>query len=364
MIIGTENKNISAVEIDPFLTFRLYRTTPSCLDHQSTIQSKLNMILSGSKPIGQVNHRKKKGRDRLAVREVDLSNLDLIKKSYRDWKKNYENYPRYIHIHVAGEDGKPEPGSIRLWTRFHNTRNVYHLSRALEGYSGPAVFLTLTVNRYYPLEYAWKRIMRWWNQFVSNLARELGIPRHEFRYVWVLEAQADGYPHLHILFLGWEWLYRAGNKEEYENDNPHSKNLKHLWGRGSIFINKTWKGKTIRKPINYLMKYIRKQVGYEGNGKTELTHALLWFYGRRQWGKSRHLLGWLGYEKPKKAGTVSAISVDTYERLRGQRTPLERPVVEDHDDPPVPHIPTVRVITVMDMLRTHRWLYRKKKYRD
>ena len=314
---------IFPLETDPFLLLHDGRVTPTCLDHGGIIQRM--GILTSSRPISDIGHGRK-GKQIIGIRNADRNDLDLIRGKYREWKKNYENYPRYLHIH--GPDG--EGRNVPLKTRFHSTRNIYHLSRALQGYTGPGVFLTLTVERIYSLSDAWENILKWWNSFITKLSQRLKISRSDLRYIWVLEAQHDGYPHIHALFIGRSYLYRAGSKEEYENDHWGSGNLKHIWGHGSIFVNSTWKKGRVRSPIRYMMKYIRKSVGRDENGKTELTHSLLWFFGRRQWGTSRKLLGWLGYEKPEPTGEWRPVSIDRYEKIRGQSTPLvfiEEPTV-------------------------------------
>jgi len=184
---------------------------------------------------------------------------------------------------------------------------------------------------------AWEKTPYHWHRFITRLSIEMGIPLSEFHYVKVIESQENGYPHIHAVFLGIDWLYYAGNKQEWENDNPHSKNLKHFWKYGSIYINKTKTNENIENPINYLMKYIRKmfnnkQDTMENMKKRELTQSFLWAFNKRSFTTSRGLIEWLNSQKSKEniewewepvfTYNMEMESLNVYEKLQGQKTPI------------------------------------------
>ncbi|MEM0143181.1 MAG: hypothetical protein QXL94_04420, partial [Candidatus Parvarchaeum sp.] len=161
-----------------------------------------------------------------------------------------------------------------------------------------------------------------WNLFITRLAKELGIPRSEFHYIWVLEAQGNGYPHIHALFLGIDWLFWAGNKKQWIEDNPHSKNLKHFWQWGSVFVNASRSG-NIKDPIAYMMKYIRKTFNpHNDDDKKILTQSLLWLFRKRSWNTSRGILAYLNYKPAPREFKIELVELDRFEALTGQTSPL------------------------------------------
>ena len=154
---------------------------------------------------------------------------------------------------------------------------------------------------------------------MTRLSKELNVPRKDIQYIWVLEAQGNGYPHIHALFLGIDWLFWAGNKQEWINDNPHSKNLKHFWGWGSVFVNATKEGIGIKNPVSYLMKYIRKTFNpYSNDNKRELTQSLLWAFNKRSWNTSRGLMSYLNYTPKIQVIDFELEEMVSFERLNGQ----------------------------------------------
>lgn len=297
------------------LEFRIDNTI--CLDHRSVIQNFLpNSIWISSKGPEDIDHKfRHSERARGLIKDrnklEDYADIENVIKAFRNWREMYRTNPKLLHAH--GERENTFTGEIEnlqcSWiaqNRFDSNRNIYELSKALNFYKGPGVFLTLTVEHSRSMKEAWQGISQRWNIFLTRLAKELGISRRDLKYIWVLEAQANGYPHIHALFLGIDWLYDIGNKEAWANDGPHSKNLKHYWKWGGVYINATRKGETIQSPVAYLMKYIRKtfsqgdepeydlmKIGTLDTSKRELTQALLWAFRKRSFNTNRGLIEWI-----------------------------------------------------------------------
>jgi len=336
-----EYLELNSEPIKPFLTHGI------CLDHDSVIQNFFNgtAIFRYSLASYEINRNRKHDhiRELLNIKPKTIEDYDLknrVIEYFENWKGIRARYPVVIHSHGIDIHGNEIPITFHAQNRFFSNRNIAPLSKALSEYTGPAVMLTLTLDpNLLTIKEAWQEITEYWNTFLTRLAIEMGIKRKDLHWIMVIEAQANGYPHIHAVFLGIDYLYWAGNKQEYENDNPHSKNLKHLWGHGSVFINKTESNENVKNPINYIMKYIRKTFSItplhsqSEAYKRELTQAMLWAFNKRSFHTSRGLIKWLK-ENSKKEKTeiewewdppvfnIEFVSLNVYEQLQGQKTPL------------------------------------------
>lgn len=289
--------------------------------------------------------------------EIEKSGYDTktILTFFRVYRNMFLSHDTYAHC----QDINGLNSYFPLGNRFTSNRNIFKLSDALHSFKGHGVFLTLTYAHDVSSPEAWKnRLSKDWNKFMSRLVHELRINpykskrlkslkmdlnmrlnffkgkinpsypkinRSDLHFIKFVEAQGNSYPHIHALFLGIDWLFNAGNKEEYLNDNPHSKNLKHIWGSGSIFVNKTTSGENIVNPVNYLMKYLRKTFTDEDNNKGELTQSLLWAYKKRSFSVSHNLYDYLGVSKPDKSLDPDKVSLKgfvVFEKLAGQFTSI------------------------------------------
>lgn len=320
--------------LDPILVKSL------CLDHYSVIQNFFKkVILVRSDDVGNISH------DRVLERNVrgmivekrsleDFDDLNNVIGAFRRWQRHNALYPRVLHAHGYNGD-RPLEATWEAQNRFTSNRNISPLSEALMNYQGKGVFLTLTVDpKLISLRDAWQSISGHWNRFLTRLSIEKRVKRKDMHYLWVLEAQGNGYPHIHALFLGIDYLYYAGNKAEWENDNVHSKNIKHFWHLGGMFVNRTKSGSEVRNPVSYMMKYIRKTFDpYFDDNKKELTQALLWAFNKRSWNKSRGLFEYLNYT-PRDVNPMQLVEMDTFERLRGQATPFIR-IVKKRERAPI-----------------------------
>jgi hypothetical protein len=274
-----------------------------------------------------------------SLEEWNFSNVGLDSKYYNlvmMIKNRFLGYINYQNAHpttLHGHRGN-EPMDWQIFNRYQSNRNIRRLSNALSKSPDKGVFLTLTIDpKIMTLQEAWENIAQNWHRFLARLRVETGYKR--LYYIWVLEAQSNGYPHIHALFLGMDYLYWGGNREAWAMDDSHSKNLKHFWGIGSIYINRTKEGEGIENPVSYLMKYIRKTWNpkdKDEDDKALLTKSMLWYFNKRAWNTSRGLIDRLeilsttGNERgdfaPIEPEPVELISMNRYEYLWGQSCPL------------------------------------------
>ena len=306
-----------------------------CLDRYSVIHNFFsqpdNYVYLRSIPSLDISH----SRDVSPFKNPNIQFLpdqDFIASLLSDFSK----YNKYHEVNpvIASCSLPDKQFNFRLFTRFENPlRNIRVLSHGLDNYTGKGVFLTLTYAHTITLRNAWLTVSHDWNNFLNRLVLELRknpyqthlykhknrnmvltmdldyykgviLPSHpdfsrsDLHYIMVLEAQGNGFPHIHALFLGIDWLFYAGNKQEWLADNPHSKNLKHFWGHGGIFVNKTASGSTVKNPIRYMMKYIRKIWDDKPDYKATLTQSFLWYFSLNSFNTSRNLKSYLSVVEP------------------------------------------------------------------
>ncbi len=331
-----------------------------CFNHYSVIQKKYalsNYVFDKFTEAADISHERTKSkqakgmiRDELRKSLYDYDDITNVINAFRDWRQSYRDHPKI----AVCESYEGFEFDFMLMNRFDNpARNIGDLSNALSNYKGKGVFLTLTYDHSKSLKQTWQDVSKDWNRFFTRLIIEINtnpyktrfkkrvkkselkprldyykqglrympnppVKRSDMHYIRVLEAQGNGYPHIHVLFLGIDYLFYSGNRMEWLNDNSHSKNLKHFWGRGSIFVNSTKKGQTVKNPVNYLMKYIRKTFSqYNSDNKAELTQAMLWAFNKRSWDTSRGIKKYLGIpEVPPSESFLKGIA--SYSRLNGQ----------------------------------------------
>ena len=141
------------------------------------------------------------------------------------------------------------------------------------------VFLTLTLDpKKYPSRFdMWNEIKGEENRFLTSIFKKLG---KRIKYFSTVEAQDNGDPHLHILFLG---VKRLMDWREVEK----------LWGLGHVWINRvdngTEKGKHVKNALAYMYKYITKAIDRR-NHKNNLTQSLLWLFHVRSYSTSHGLV--------------------------------------------------------------------------
>jgi hypothetical protein len=119
-------------------------------------------------------------------------------------------------------------------------------------------FLTLTLDgnewrKNHSIEYAEQEIKKNWNKLRSAIIKKYG----KFEYIWVMESQKDGYPHMHVVMIGKsisppdikEWIYKLWKS----------------YGMGFSFIKQVYGG--TGGITAYITKYITKelQTGRKGS---------------------------------------------------------------------------------------------------
>jgi len=161
-----------------------------------------------------------------------------------------------------------------------------------------SVFLTLTYDpeKVPTKEIAWKNINKDWNRFYTHLSKILG---ERIPFFKVPESQQNGYPHLHVIFFGVDWLLWNGTNEDYKRlqkriDKSQEQSLINIWKKGYPYVNKTKKGKQVRQPLTYALKQLEKTTGErKPHDKGYLTQAMLWFFNIHTYDMSTCLSQWL-----------------------------------------------------------------------
>lgn len=159
------------------------------------------------------------------------------------------------------------------------------------------VLLTLTLNpeKYDNLVEMWLSIKKEQNRFmtrIKQILRDKGIK--DIKYLSIIECQkgTDIFnkkgesvktswlnPHIHIVFFG---LKRLMDWRKIES----------IWNNGYIWINRAKDNKKIRKPIDYITKYITKTDTDRFNIRNQ---AIQWFFNVRSFSYSKGLVFPLNY---------------------------------------------------------------------
>jgi hypothetical protein len=111
------------------------------------------------------------------------------------------------------------------------------------------------------------------NRFVSWLASFLG---HRPEYVWAIEPSKRGHCHLHLVFIGIEYLCEKALIDEWWASQG-------LGTSSGVWIERLRPGRdSAQVVLDYLLKYITKGGGSKWDGLLSLTR-------RRSWGMSSRL---------------------------------------------------------------------------
>lgn len=136
------------------------------------------------------------------------------------------------------------------------------LYKRLDGTARHGILMTCTVDpkRYGKVE-AWKAMWKQFKKLMDTLnqyrMRNMGAGRRLIR-IAVVEQQASGYPHIHVLFPGLNFLIDDLSK------------LDEWWGMGMVSTERTKRAQSAR---GYVLKYIGKMSGW-----SEECMAILWFH--------------------------------------------------------------------------------------
>lgn len=143
-----------------------------------------------------------------------------------------------------------------------------------------AVLLTLTLD---PKKFNLDKFVMW-DIITKELDRFMKAVRMHFKrskrvfpkYLWAIEGQKNGNPHIHIVF------FRARRVLDWRN-------LLQYWGNGAIYINKTKEHQKVRYPINYVTNYITKTFG-NTNFDNVRTQSLVWMFNLHSFNRSHGLV--------------------------------------------------------------------------
>jgi hypothetical protein len=136
------------------------------------------------------------------------------------------------------------------------------------------VFLTLTFDpRRVSLISAWanlssliKRTMKYLKTYAQREAKAKGF-KLNVQYIWVIEVQKNGYPHVHVFYPSIKRLIDV-------------RKIRQVWGVGYVFIEKL-EGVKIGE---YMSKYLSKGQGLEK------ALPYVWFFGIRFYGASNMVI--------------------------------------------------------------------------
>ena len=128
------------------------------------------------------------------------------------------------------------------------------------------------------------------------------------KYIHAVEAQKNGNPHIHIVFLDSKRLMDWRDIITY-------------WGKGAIYINRTKEGERVKNPVNYVTKYITKNFA-NPNFDNVRAQSLLWLFNMRSFDRSKGLIAPLN---PPSSGDWQADYIITTERLNNDF--VERDVI-------------------------------------
>ena len=210
--------------------------------------------------------------------------IKYAKKYFKYYIEEAQNKKRYILIQKIKSDGCIRRWLMPLDTRYSKKyqREVKKRMRWLINQYGNknAVSLVLTLdpkkfnNNTYEM---WSSIKKEMNRFLTALRYYFKKQSNSFpKYIVTLEAQKNGNPHLHFVFLGCKRLLDW-------------RKIRKLWHLGHISINRTYQGTKIQYPINYITKYITKTFTTTSE-KNLLTQSLLWLFNIRSYSSSKGLL--------------------------------------------------------------------------
>jgi hypothetical protein len=264
---------------------------------------------------------------------VDVGLVSRLER-YRNWRDDpvfltFEKLVAPVGVNPVAHWDRPGPGAVRVLpegvTRERivvkgskRGNDVYsqalnrRISRWLRSVSVPVRFwpfwkrrvrgswlmMTYTLDRsLFSLEEGWRKIREVSNRHLSWLRKRFG----QLRYVSVLQAQSDGYAHLHFVveflnhrFAGFRHVDRDGRlswrvSEKYD--------IAENWASGHVDVKLV---QSLKGDLWYLAKYLVRSAD---SVKGELGMALSRDFGRRVWSKSR---SWPGVDSIRNSGNSNS----------------------------------------------------------
>ena len=217
---------------------------------------------------------------------VRVSNNSLLtygENKFTSYVDNLKRYRRYVHITRENQSS-----FVPLETRYSNGYRD-KVQRRMEGLAyqyrkAGCVYAVFTLD---PKKYGndkvrmWQEVREDTTDLLRNVRRHFkkrGLPMP--KYLCTLEGMKQprscGNPHVNIVFFGCRRLMDWRTLLKY-------------WGKGSIRINKTWDGQTVRNPVMYVCKYITKTYA-NTTADNVLTQSLVWLFNVKSFSSSQGLI--------------------------------------------------------------------------
>lgn len=142
---------------------------------------------------------------------------------------------------------------------------------------------------------AWLSFPRAWNSFITNLRKQFG----ELVFIRSWQSQKNGYPHFHAIIYfnsvnfsvvpnfgneGLSWRISSRQKLHKRDKLTIRQRLKEAWQWGHLDIVCISDTQGCFKD---LLKYVLRDL--EG-GESDLTNAMIWFFGKHSFGFSRNFI--------------------------------------------------------------------------
>ncbi len=229
--------------------------------------------------------RKKSNAFRLEIRKNKFNKT--VKSIKIEDQEGYADYLEYVKslknkLIVFADEENPSKGIVinQYYKSRYSTQGRLSAGRRIRQGANyhveKGVFLTLTYAHDITADQAWALvgddIKRTMNAIKVKYKRENQIKgKVDLQYFWVIEAQANGYPHVHIFYADIDWLL-------------DKKQIRKIWKRGFVKVKK-------RQRVNigkYMAKYLTKQEYKEDQAeRINIVMFFVWKYKTRLYGFSQ-----------------------------------------------------------------------------
>lgn len=209
--------------------------------------------------------------------------LTYAENRFTDYVKNLKKYNRYVHV-----IRERQSSYVPLETRYSNGYRE-RVKRRMNGLAyqyrkAGCVYVVLTLD---PKLYGNDKVRMWrehkddFHDFIDKVRRTFnrrGLPMPKFLHTveGMKQPRSCGNPHINVVFFGCRRLMDWRKVLTY-------------WGKGSIRINRTWDGQTVRNPVMYVCKYITKTYS-NTTADNVLTQSLVWLFNVKSFSSSRDLI--------------------------------------------------------------------------
>ena len=229
--------------------------------------------------------------------------------SAKKWARKYEE-DTYYHVHEIKGNVVSFDGEIPQWylvelAKRGNKKYIKQIKEKLdplflkpsimffdplfERKVTPMLYSTLEWNsNEYSISEAYRNVGSEFNNYLSKVKQKYG--KIEFLRVW--QTHESGYPHIHILIY-----FKDKEFEVFEHDSKKGKRSFRLSNKGEDlkFLKNSWKCgfsdyigvDDTKQGLKDLLKYITRDLK---GGKSDLTNAMVWIYGKQAIGISKNFV--------------------------------------------------------------------------